>query len=203
MGLAQLMKINLTIWLFIVSSFSFAQGEKPTAPPSPPSIEAYKCVYSKRYSDAARLHFYPFSNYTTIKLVSYRYHGNNSPLKGNRVIDDSLIEKVTLSKKDILALTDVLYNNYPKGEVPLAEPLCTFMPRNAILFFDTKKQLREFLVICFHCSDYKKSSEKVNTGDDCMEKLEKLRKLFVTKGVKFGTNKNIERYPGETGICCD
>lgn len=197
------MKITLTIWALIISSLSFAQEKEPPPPPPPPSIEAYKCIYSKRFSDTARLQLYPFSEYLTIKLVSYRYHGDNSPIKGDRVIEDSLIEKVTLSKKDILALTDVLYNNYPKGEVPPVEPLCSFVPRNAILFFDNTKRLKEFLVICFHCSDYEKSSEKVNAGDDCMQKLEKLRKLFISKGVKFGTNKNIERYPGETGICCN
>ena len=197
------MKIIITIWALIVSRFSFAQEKEPPPPPPPPSIEAYKCIYSKRFSDTARLQLYPFNEYQTIKLVSFRYHADNSPIKENRVVEDSLLEKVTLSKRDILALTDVLYNNYLKGEVPPIEPMCSFVPRNAILFFDANKQLKEFVVICFHCSDYEKSNEKVNTGDDCMEKLEKLRRLFIAKGLKFGTNKNIERYPGETGLCCD
>ncbi|HUC81706.1 MAG TPA: hypothetical protein VMR70_12370 [Flavisolibacter sp.] len=194
------MNVTLTLWALLVSGFSFAQEKKPLPPPG---IEAYKCIYSKRYSDKARLQLYPFNDYQTIKLVSYRYHGDNLPIRKSQVIEDSLIEEVTLSKQDIIALTDVLYNNYTKGGLPPLKPLCSFAPRNAILFFDDKNSLREFLVICFHCSDYEKSSDQLNTGSDCTEKLEKLRKLFIEKGVKFGTDKNIERYPGETGICCD
>ena len=35
-------------------------------------------------------------------------------------------------------------------------------------------------------------------GDDCTEKMDKLRQFFISKDIKFGTNPDILSYPGET-----
>jgi hypothetical protein len=57
--------------------------------------------------------------------------------------------------------------------------------------------LTESILLCFHCDNFRSSSDKVVFGDKCTQKVEKLRKLFVELGLKFGTDNAIIEYPGE------
>jgi hypothetical protein len=196
------MKETLLFIAFVLSTglSAWAQSEADTMPPPPPPPDPadYSCIYQQKYSDSARNSFYPFNSAAKVKLVSFRYHYNNFPITKNRYKIDSLREVKTLSPKEVSTLTDILYNNTRKDTSFDVESLCEFQPRNAILFFDTAGTLKEWILICFHCEDYEKSSAAVAFGVDCQEKLERLRKFFVAKGVKFGTNRNIEKYSGET-----
>jgi hypothetical protein len=189
------MKLPLLIFVLMWTTTVFAQDKKP---PPPPAISAYKCIYSKKYSDSARMSFFPFNSYRNVKLVSFRFHEEGLPIRHKVVIEDSLIETVKLTKKDIYLLTDILYNNRFTKEVPPTETLCSIHPRHAILFFDNDNQLQEYMLFAFYCHHYEKSSEQVKVGDECTEKIEKLRAFFLSKGIKFGMDKNDKRYPGET-----
>jgi len=194
----QLMK---KVILFIAIMFGLgarAQTAADTLPPPPPVAADYSCIYQQKYTASARNSFYPFNSAAKVKLVSFRYHYNNLPISQNAYKVDSLREVKTLSANEVSNLTDILYNNTRKDTSFNVESLCEFQPRNAILFFDTAGFLKEWILICFHCQDYQKSSAAIAFGEDCEEKLEKLRKLFVAKGVKFGTNRTIEKYSGET-----
>lgn len=153
------------------------------------------CVYKKKYSPAKRLTFYPFNAAASIKLVSFRYHKNDCPVKSDSVITDSLIEIKELSKKQIDSLTDILYNNFYKRTPNYGSlTMCDF-PRNAILFYDSKGKLFESILLCFHCNRHTESSENIIWGDDCTQKIEKLRQFFVLVEMYFGTNRDILSEP--------
>ena len=155
------------------------------------------CIYKSKYSAKQRIQFYPFNIAETIKLISFRYHKNNYPIKKDSLIVDSLVETFTLNKIQVNILTDILYNNfYKKSSNYDVKSLC-FYPRNAILFFDKSGKLREYVFICFHCENYVLSSNNFMLGDDCSQKMEKIRKFFISAGLKFGTDINIQKYEGE------
>lgn len=159
------------------------------------------CVYKAKYSAKQRHQFYLFNTANTIKLISFSYKNSKYPFTNDTLINDSLIEVKTLSKIETDQLTDIIYNNIYKKNPNYGTIRQCWIPHNAILFLDKQGKLKEFISICFHCDRYKGSSEKINLGDDCDQKMGKLRLYFVSLGVKFGTDPNIEYGGGqEEGI---
>jgi hypothetical protein len=158
----------------------------------------FRCVYTPKYSKKQRDKFYPFNIADTIKLVSFRYHRHNYPIKSDIVLIDSLIENITLTKLQIHSLTDILYNNFYKKPPNYGVLTQCFFPRNAILFYDKNGNLKESILLCFQCDRHEKSSDKINFGSNCTQKMQKLSTFFISLGVKFGTNKNIKFYSGES-----
>jgi hypothetical protein len=155
------------------------------------------CFYKPKYSEVQRNQFYPFNIADTIKLISFRYHRHNYPIKGDTLLIDSLIEVKVLSKTEINKLTDILYNNFYKKQPNYGSITQCFFPRNAILFYDKTGHLKEYILICFKCSNHKESSDKIYFGSDCSQKMENLHQFFISSGIKFGTDKTIDLYPGE------
>lgn len=141
--------------------------------------------------------FYPFGAVDTVKLVSFRFHRNNYPIRRDSLLIDSLIEVKTLTKNQIIKLTDILYNNFYKASPNYGVSAQCFFPRNAILFIDRAGKLIEYINICFHCGNYGSSTDKIWLGDDCEQKMDKLRKFFVAAGLFFGTDPEIDQYAGE------
>lgn len=157
------------------------------------------CFYEPKYSAIQRNRFYPFNVADTIKLISFRYHRRNYSIKRDTILLDSLIEIKTLKKDETSNLTDILYNNFYKKQPVYGSLTECFFPRNAILFLDKSGHLKEYILICFHCNRHEESSNKIIFGDNCLQKMEKLREFFVSIGLKFGTNKTVEMYQGEEG----
>jgi hypothetical protein len=155
------------------------------------------CFYQEKYSAAERNNFYPF-NVDTIKLVSFRYHESNYPVRGDTILIDSLIDIKTLTKAERNELTDILYNNFYRRDPNYGISNQCFIPRNAILFLDKYGHLSNYILLCFHCDTHQESSKKINFGDECLQKMEKLRQFFITTGVKFGTDITVQMYSGET-----
>jgi hypothetical protein len=134
----------------------------------------------------------------TVKIVSFRHHKNNYPIKGNVIISDSLVEVKTLNQGELYQMTDIIFNNFFKKKPNYGVITQCYYPRNAILFINNEGKLIESIIICFHCDNYKLSSEEICFGDDCSQKIDKLRLFFISMGLSFGTNKDIMQYPGET-----
>ena len=155
------------------------------------------CIYTSKYSEIQRSQFYPFNITDTIKLVSFRYHFENYPIKVDTVSIDSLIEVNSLTKSEVSKLTDILYNNFYKKRPNYGSLTQCFFPRNAVLFIDHSGQLKEYILICFHCNNHEESSDKIYFGEECSQKMEKLRLFFISEGIKFGTDKTVDLYPGE------
>src|SRR4030095_4868593 len=155
------------------------------------------CIYKDRYPAEQRRGSYPFSKADSIVFISYRFHENNIPVKKDDVVQDSIIEMRWIFKEEIDELTDILYNNFYTTQPNFTPESKCYFPRNAILFYSGNK-LIETVVICFSCDEFRTSSERVNMGDKCDQKMSKLRIFFKQKGVIFGTDPTIKSYPGET-----
>ena len=161
--------------LFIVFVFStglgiWAQTKREAIPPLP-DYDDFSCIYKKKYTDTERKSFYPFNIAAKVQLVSFRYHYNNIPIAKNSYKMDSLREVKTLSTNEVLTLTDILYNNLRKNTKIDVVSQYEFQPRNAILFFDATGSLKEWILICFYCDIYKKSSAEVAFGVDCATRI--------------------------------
>ena len=189
----------LILILFIVGQFQNLTAQtnaKEIKLPKPKGD--LNCFYKPKYSKVQRNQFYPFNISDTIKLVSFRYHRHNYPIKGDTLLIDSLTEIKVLTKAEINNLTDILYNNFYKQQPNYGSLTQCFFPRNAILFYDKVGQLKERILLCFHCDRHEESSDKIYFGSDCTQKMEKLRQFFVLSGLKFGTDKTVDLYSGES-----
>lgn len=156
------------------------------------------CHYKAKYTAKQRRTFYPFSIADTVKLVSFRFNKNNIVVRKDSVLKDSLIEVKTLNSSQVEKLTDILYNNFYKQQPNYADrPLCQYTPRHAILFIGSDGKVKEFITLCFHCMEYRCSAKRVEMGDDCSQKMEKLYRFFFAEGIRFGTNRHIYEFPGE------
>ena len=188
----------IIILIILFGNFIFVSGQNKSDIEKVPKLKGdLSCTYISKYSSTKRLHFYPFNVSDSIKLVSFRHHKHDYPIKGDSLVLDSIVEIVTLSSKDIDKLTDILYNNFYKSKPDYGVFNQCFYPRNAIIFYNKAGRIKENILICFHCYRLEKGSDKINTGDDCSEKIEKLRLFFISKGMNFGTNLKIGLYPGE------
>jgi hypothetical protein len=109
-----------------------------------------------------------------------------------------LIEQRTLRDKELDRLSDVLYNYSYRRRTNIDIVKMCFFPRNAIVFLDKAGKVKEYILLCFHCSEHATSSQKVRWGDNCDGKMDMLAQLFQRAGVAFGTDKSVTEFPGET-----
>ena len=141
------------------------------------------------------MNFFPFNTSAVIKIVSFNdpesQIEDTLPMKGNEIDYTKITEEKTLSKEQIDELTSILHNVTYKGEIFRISGTGCYNPKNAILFCDKNNHLLEFIEICFHCSGYELSSEKIGLGDLCNEKWEMLRSFFLTTGIKLGATREV------------
>lgn len=184
------MKFLLTILIFLeISCLALAQD-----------TTCYECcVHRNKYNEKERLKFYPFNVADTIKLVSFRYHWNNYHFSDSGLTRDSLIETHVLTKYETNSVTDILYNTFKKKKGNIGRSSMCFYPRNAILFLDENGKLIDYILICFHCMQIEVSSPQIKYNVEHCEGFEALLLTFFKKaGIQFGTDLNIDFYPGET-----
>jgi hypothetical protein len=180
------------------------QGQSPPGPVINSDKQLDKnCLYRLKYSPDERLKIYPFSVSDTVRLVSFRYHKNNYPMREDKVVADSLIEDVILTKAQINQLTDVLYNNITKNQgkpnaVHIGSVNQCYEPRNAILFIGKTCKISVYVLLCFHCRRFESIPEKATWDwDFCDQKFELIRQFFISTGIKYGTDLAVDEFPGE------
>jgi hypothetical protein len=201
---------NLILFLAILLSFNAFSQKKSTRklpPPPPPALDEpwLFCKYIPKYTVSDRLKTYPFNKATYVRIISFKEEVftdttksfRKNILESRKFLPDNLIsdlsiypkifESYLLSHSDIISLTNILYNHGFSGKKYEEETTC-YIPRNAIIFYDNRGFAFEWIEICFECSQYKKTSEKVRTGDFCLGKYELLQDFFKKKGITHGTN---------------
>jgi hypothetical protein len=139
--------------------------------------------------------FYPFDTSAVIKVVSFddpeSEVEDTLPMNGNEIDYTKITEEKTLRQDQIDELTAILHNVTYKGEVFKINETGCYNPKNAILFCDKNNHLLEYIEICFHCSGYELSSERIDLGDLCNEKWGMLRNFFLTAGIKIGATREV------------
>ncbi|MDZ7935988.1 MAG: hypothetical protein U5M51_13690 [Emticicia sp.] len=204
---------NVILLLAILLSFSglsqkkaIAKKTPPPFPPMPPSLnESWLfCKYIPKYKVSNRLKFYPFNKAEYVRIISFKEKVvtdttnffRDKILASDKILPDNVMsdlsvqpkvfESCLLNKSDIKSLTNVLYNHSFSGKKYEVEMAC-YTPRNAIIFYDDRGFAFEWIEICFECTQYKKTSAKVQAGDFCIGKYELLQAFFKKKGIKYGT----------------
>lgn len=172
------------------------------------------CTFTNQYTVAQRLKKYPFSK--AVKILAVSYYAFDGPVTdildslGNPLFKDTivnkglqickqrlnysnLIEVKRLTESSISRLSNILFNTDYKVKMGIntfGEGAC-FEPRNAIIFFDKKGKVFDYLEVCFACENYSSKSDKINVGTICTEKYDLLRKYFISVDVKYGTKKHM------------
>ncbi|WCM42749.1 hypothetical protein MG290_03455 [Flavobacterium sp. CBA20B-1] len=103
-------------------------------------------------------------------------------------------EKIDLNEEQKNELTDLIYNFGNNHNNAVMWAAKCYMPRNAILFFDDRNNLFEFIEICFECSRYRTSDDNVDLNNNCAEKLYLLKEQFAKAGIQYGVKKEM-MYP--------
>ena len=195
-------KIVVTITLIASFKFSSAQSKHNSGPPNlfnekekSLQVENANCVHTSNFPLYKRVHFYPFEKAMHVQLVSYKtrdsgYLYAKLPMKHHKVDYSRLKEVISLSKKQIESLTDILYNYGFKGDDHFITHMMCYDPRNAILFVDSTGKAFAFLEICFECHDYRVSSKSIKTGDFCEQKYDLLKAFFRKVGISYGVKSN-------------
>ncbi len=174
--------MGLNMWLLTLSLTAQTKSSLPFPPPPPnPNSFNLKCVHANSYTEKQRFAFYPFNKASSVKLISFK-DTQNTEISDRKTKSH---EEITLNKQEMVKLTDILYNYSSRGKRYEEETNC-YEPRNAIIFCDNQGTEFERIELCFECSQYKKSSDKMMIGDFCVGKYELLKHLFRKVGIKYG-----------------
>jgi hypothetical protein len=166
---------------------------------------SHDCASLNIISLAERLKRYPFDKTKNVQLVSFKssyntetgeYYRDSLPRMNDTVCYSKLFEIITLIPSQVDRLTDLIYNyNFkfkyePKGDVYFIKSLMAcYNPRNAVLFLDKDNKVFEFIEICFECERTETSSEHVNFGTNCNQKLLLIKDFFKKSGIQYGVSK--------------
>jgi hypothetical protein len=182
------------IILFIIPNLLLAQLPPHLLNPSAEFLEQeainHECVYIKKNDAESRLSIYPFNKASIIKIISFEDDDLSDSIRtiGKEYVMtySAQLETITLSGSQIEDLTDILYNNFYKGEIIYLTGAGCYNPHNAILFCDQQGKAFEFIEICFHCGNFELSSSKLTLGDGCSGKIDLLKDFFQQCGIKKG-----------------
>ena len=94
-------------------------------------------------------------------------------------------------------MTNIIFNIGYRGKISFLEATGCYNPRNAVLFFDSKNNLLEFIELCFECQGHRLSSDKIELGDLCNQKYTLLKEFFSKAGIQVGTVKELQ-HQGQT-----
>ena len=155
------------------------------------AINLDECVHKNSYSFSKRIKNYPFSQASQIKLVSFI---NNNSVEANVLLDlvksnNSLLSKmkevVSLNISQVDSLTDIIYNNFYRGNSEQILTSLCYHPRNGILFYNKEGKLFECFEICFECRKISTITPKINFGSWCDNKFALLSKFFILMEIKY------------------
>lgn len=197
-------RLFLTILVLFQSFISTGQNSTVKSPMSLSASLDFSgnpnCFYKLTYTPAERLQMFPFVSAHEVWLVSFSYvFDKEIPLLSfdRFAVDSSIFRETTkLTTEAVDSLTDILYNLSYSHQVDslngspivydVGEKDC-YMPRNAILFLDSKGKAFAYIELCFECSRHKESSKAIKTGSFCWQKYDQLKLYFIQHKVKYGT----------------
>jgi len=157
-----------------------------------------RCTKTNNLSEIQRLSHFPFSETSTVKLVSFKNknigivgdelqeHIDSIKLKEDKFNPLLYNEVATLDSLKINKLTDIIYNyTYKKKPYSIRAATC-YMPRNAIFFIDNNNNIIAYIEICFGCDAYRASAKEINIGEYCNEKYEMIKSIFKDCKIEYG-----------------
>ena len=189
----------LTIICFIFSlQYTFAQG--------------YDCGWYGTKNVEQRNKIFPFNKAKRVLLISYPF-GFDLPVENDTLYTKTIVKKwdkqlesfegrytikeeVEINEAWVNMLSHTLINytvkKYPTEEYGIPGDLCSYQPRNSILFLDESNSVICCLEICFTCGHcYMKPDpdgiNKFANIHECQDRFDELLFIFKKKGVTYGT----------------
>jgi hypothetical protein len=191
------MKVLFIISL-LISTICFSQ--KKDSQPQPVNLEEYEraavCVYRGKYSKHNFREVFSFGQSKTIKLISFHATSNNRVII-SEFISDSVhykfnpdssywTEVKVLQDSSFFTLANILYNYQYKMDPPFQNESLCYNPRNAIIFYDAQQKVIAAIEICFECDKMIAFPATFNTGEMCLTKINMIKRLFKSSGIKYG-----------------
>lgn len=169
-----IMKISLIIIALFLNSFTFGQVKEKKAPPVE-SSSSYRFGRVSNINLSSRLKKYPFNKAVKIQLVSFVdptgggpreskikiVYNPNMPKSNMAVCINPFKEIKNLSNVQIDKLTDIWFNFDSLGDNHITNFSPCYAPKNAILFFDERGKVFDFIEICFSCLHMYDFSKKI------------------------------------------
>jgi len=146
-----------------------------------------KCYENGKLNEKQRLVKYPFNVAKEIRIISFDDHTN--PLRNDSLNTAWINESITLNSEQINELTNILYNfNYSKtSDSHLSYASFCYLPRHAVIFYDSSGKMIEFMEYCFECTGNLSSNPQVEMGVFCQGKYDLLETFFRNNGItQFG-----------------
>lgn len=163
----------------------------------------FQCSRTKNTPSAALVGQFPFSQVSVVELVSFKNIFSTTiledgtsvnvlkdrlPRKNGKVDYQEIIERTSLTNKQIDQLVDILYNFSRRDKSGVLDLPGCYDPRNAVVFLDTEGDITEVLEICFSCMGYD-TDHQTDFGDFCEGKYDMLKDFFIQNGISYGTQK--------------
>lgn len=149
------------------------------------------CKRTSQFSYAQLKKKYPLNQSASILLISfvtpeYPNDSLNFPIDVNRVLLNQLKEYKILDTQNTQELADILYNYDfdPEKESVTRGALC-YEPVNAIIFLNDKKEMVDYIEVCFSCNEVRYDINKIEFGYFCQGKLDLLKNFFLSNGLKY------------------
>ncbi len=79
----------------------------------------------------------------------------------------------------------MIYNYGFRKNINTVRTANCYFPNNAILFINEDGSLLGYIEICFDCHKYRTSEQNYTLGEECSQKVNKLKELFVQAGITY------------------
>lgn len=185
---------NIFLFLLLINISVFAQEEEPDP-------RDYDCAKNHTYSFSDRLNHYPFNASKKVVVVSFDAASEDSvyvaspdsldeekhiriPIKNNQLDTEKIKENFILTTKQLEGLTEILYNYDYRNDKGVRSATQCFEPHHGLVFLDEQNKIVAYVEICFICSNFEVSNEKIEIGNFCFGKFKLLKQLFKDVGVK-------------------
>jgi hypothetical protein len=161
--------------------------------------EKLNCVKNSNITLEKRLANFPYNLTSQIKIVSYKNkeegiigedlqkYLNLLVAKKDSIIENKFDEINVLNLEQIDKLTNIIYNYGYESATDFRVVTDCYMPRNAILFYNIENKVIGFIEICFECNNYRTNDNKINLGEEYMQKFKLLQEFFKDCGITYGT----------------
>ena len=173
-----------------------------------------KCDKLSKYSSEELKMLFPFKDAKSVRLASFKqpqddsisedihlkdrviekFYSKND--KGESKFDSSKVytkqwyEFADLEGDDKVELSNIFFNYGFKKQPDYEIVSQCYLPRNALLFYNSNGQVYSAIEICFECERIEVYPNTLDIGDWCSEKINMIRSFFIKHGIKYGTIEN-------------
>jgi hypothetical protein len=147
----------------------------------------YDCISKFKLSANQRLNQFPFNHAKKIQIISFSSGHLTVPVNKKSINWSQVKDSVTLNKKQINSLTELLFNLGFKGNRYTKNVSTAIGLDLVIAFFDSANNLFEYIEVCFNCGeiDLVTSKRREYIGMPCNQRLEKIKDFSIKSGLHF------------------